>query len=178
MSAFATSWLGTKAKEIDDPFEMLEQVSRANKGIASAKAWLKNQQSKVSYFSVVTIKYQSSEITFKFMLVPHGLRDVISFEADVITAGAPLGASAKGAYVGTLRSYITPTGRSQTYEISEIETLTEERLLKLCQETQELMGLVRTSQNYVVDYRYNVYPTNSAPRYVHGTGPARHRMGG
>jgi transcription elongation GreA/GreB family factor len=178
MSAFATSWLGTRTKEIDDPFELLEEVSKANKGIASAKAWLKNQKSKVSLFSVVTIKYQPSEIAFKFMLVPHGFRDVISFEEQLISAGAPVGASAKGAYVGSIRSFITPSGRTQTYEISEIETLTEERLLKLCQETQELMGLVRSSQNYIVDYRYNVYPSNSAPRYIHGTGPARHRMGG
>jgi len=178
MSGYATTWSAASTREIRNPLDLLDLVSRANKGSESAKAWLKQQESTVCFFSVVTTSDSRHVHSDKFILVPDGYRDLISFEENVLSVSAPIGSAVKGSRIGDEINHHLPNGAIRKLEIINVEMLSEERLSKLCQDMKHLEEVSNLGIYYVVDYRYNVYPIGLTPVYVHGSGPTRHRMGG
>lgn len=178
MSGYATTWSAASAREIRDPLDLLDLVSLANRGSETAKVWLKRQESTVCFFSVVTTSDSRNAAGDKFILVPDGYRDLISFEENVLSVSAPVGAAVKGSRIGDEINYHLPNGAIGKLEIMNVEMLSEERLSKLCQDMKHLEEVSNLGNYYAVDYRYNVYPIALNPVYVHGSGPTRHRMGG
>lgn len=178
MSGYATSWYGVNSSEIKDPFYLLKRVSRANSGSMADQAWLKNRESTANYFSIVSIIDSRRSYQLEFMLVPRGYRDVVHFDKDVITAEAPLGAAVKGAQVGETRTYWAPTGRAIEMEILSVRFPSESELSVICERVDAQGGLSNSGRIYAVDFKYNITPIESMPQYVHGSMPARQRMGG
>lgn len=155
------------------------QLLKLNGNVASSERWLSMLDSRVDFFSVVTIKLPGQDETQEFMIVADGYRSIpLPTHLDTLSYCAPLGAALMGNQAGDKVNLRLPSGATREVEILKVRIASESELSEICNELDKQGGRSKIGQIYAVDFRYNVSSIESMPHYVHGSMPARERMGG
>lgn len=153
------------------------QLTKLNRSSVASKSWLEALDTRVSYFSVVSIKHLGVDYFQEFVIVPDKYRD-ISVGRDLLNCKAPIGKALMGRQVGEKVRVLLPSGITREFEVSKVRMASEAELREICINLDKQGGRSINGCLMAIDFRYNVVPIESMPRYVHGSMPARQRMGG
>jgi transcription elongation GreA/GreB family factor len=155
------------------------QLSKLNRSCASSKSWLEALESRISYFSVVSIKFSGADNIEEYVIVPDEYRNIsVPKGLYPVNCDAPLGKALMGNHAGENQRFVLPDGRTREFEILKVRMASETELREICINLDKQGGSSFRGCILAIDFRYNVAPIESMPQYVHGSMPARQRMGG